>query len=265
MKNPSESEFKAAYFLSRVTEFDFVFNDFHGEADFILQKSDSQIGLLEVTTYTNKSLRHFDKLFASENLIYESDKLKFNWYVSIPDPPNMRILEISLIDTLLLMESFGLEDFWSTRDIWSLKYTSEYSEMIKAISKIKMETAKAIDSPILRDQKPGMRVAACVRSGGYVYGGPDSSLEIMESFVASEIKDLKKLSAFDGENHYWVWIDQFTDRDVREAFETDGLPSKLPKLPKQVKVLWIADSVTGRIWTNFLSEDGHLKLMNLAI
>ena len=264
MKNPSESESKAAHFLSRVTEFNFAFNDFRGAADFIVQKSDSQIGLLEVTTYTNKSLHQYDKLFASENLIYETDKLKFNWYVSIPDPPNMKILENSLIDALLLLESHGIEDFWSTRDIWSLKHISEYSEMIKALSKIKIETAKAIDSPILRDQNPGIRVAACVRSGEYVYGGPDSSLEIIESFVASEVNDLKKLSAFEGENHYWVWIDQFTDREVREAFETDGLPSRQPKLPKQVKVLWVADSVTGRIWTNFLSEDGHLKLMNLA-
>ncbi len=262
MKIPSSDESKAALTISRITNYKVDFNDQNGEADFLIQHNDKQIGLLEVTTHTEKSLREYDQKFSQESLIFESMALKSNWYISIPNPPNIKNLNEKLIDTLILMEEFEIGDYWYSSDLWALKKDPALIDLVQSLMKLKVESARAISDPILKDQDANTRVAVCPRSGGYVYGGPNSSLELIEKYVSNNMKDLKKLSRFSGENHYWIWLDSFTVQEIRNAFGSDLLPDRIPDLPECIQVLWVADAVSGRIWTNFRSE--NLVLRNLA-
>ncbi len=92
----------------------------------------------------------------------------------------------------------------------------------------------------------------------WMYGRPDSALEILEGYISRNEDNLEKLAeSCAGERHLLLWLDEHSLREFSDAFKVEdiALPSRKPIHPSAVTHLWIVNDVNGLGW-RFEPESG---------
>lgn len=227
--------------VARETGLDLVFTDLNGSVDYLAR----DIGAaLEVTRFTNPLIRR-DLDVVSKRDHELPLGTSFDWWVTFDGHPKYDGLNIRLHKPLTALESHGLRQYDHAAMNWWMETTPTLGESAHQLRRERVAHAQALH----RGSNPTQLLVSS--SGGWIYGGPDAALGILEDRVSSDAGHLQKLEATEAPSrHLWVWTDFATEESLRHAFEPaqERLPNRAPKFPQAVTDFWCVDEFYGRGW-----------------
>lgn len=248
VKSESDSEKFARKIVERHLQVKLEFADFSGQVDYLPCAEDKSEIALEVTSFTNPDKWQLSKIVNEDKYLVERHDLRHNWLINVQGTPNFLKLDRELLPLLVVLEIHDLSELRTSTQGWWLEKMPTLSNLLKEIRRNNVEYISRIGN--FRDQKGNdPRLVAITSSENWIYGGVNSSLELIEGFVESNKNDRRKLQETGFPNrHLFVWIDRFSKREIREIFDKDliDLPTRTPKLPEEITHLWIADAVTNK-------------------
>lgn len=203
--------------------------------------------VLEVTRCTRPMLKR-DELAAAAHAertlpIWTSR----SWWVTFDGHPVYNGLPERLSEPLRRLETHGVSEFDTASHAWWMRRAPTLSPSVQALEDEHVLYARTLD---MKDPHapPQLFVSA---TGGFTYGGPDSALEVLESYLLSEQLHLNKTALEPAdERHLFVWTDLATEEGLARALRTTwpALPTRAPALDPAPDHLWLVDEATGLGW-----------------
>jgi hypothetical protein len=248
-KSESDSEKLAREIVEEHLQIEFDFLDFSGQVDYSTNAKEKIEIALEVTSFTNPKKWELFKIDSGANYLIESRYLANNWMINVQGVPNFRKINRELLPLLGNLEVHNLSEIRISTQGWWLEKVPTLKNLFEAI---RQNNVEFISSRIgkFRDQRESdPRLVAIISSENWIYGGVDSSLELLEDFLEKNKNDRRKLQETGFANrHIFVWIDRFTKKEIRDIFDIDliTLPTRSPELPEEITHFWLVDAVTRR-------------------
>ena len=232
-------ERRARDVVAHLTGHDLQFTDLRGGIDYAVR--DMSVAL-EVTRFTERRVRR-DMSEAARNDHMLDLGTSYDWRVTFDGFPKYNNLVVRLYAPLLRLENHELERYSRSQDWW-MRHVPTLKEATSCLLAQGVLHARAT----VPDKWPSRLFIS--PSQGWVYGGPDAALELLESAIGRDTNHIQKLGVTEAiERHLWYWTDMATPDDFRRALAIDGgLPSRAPKLPAEVTHLWCVDISYSRGW-----------------
>lgn len=221
---------------------------FSGKVDYVSSDPSLEFAL-EVTTYTNelrKSLVNGGGNF--ESLIPRRD-LFSDWIIQTRDHPHRKRIIDLVIPQLHTLSVHGIVEYYKPHHEWWMRQVPTLEKTLSAFNSASVEYVKK-GSFIDRDEHETANVVL-LPMVNWSFGGPDSALEIIESDPKIFPENVGKLLESGAKvRHLFVWVDEHTDRNVLDAFNSENLetPTRAPYLPQEVTNFWIVNRRTEVGW-----------------
>jgi len=250
IKSESDSEKSAREIVENHLGIKLEFSDFSGQVDYAGIAEEKLRIALEVTSFTDPDKWQLSKMDGGGKYLIERHDLSRNWLVNVQGVPNFLKLHRELLPRLVDLEIHDLPELHTSTQGWWLEKVPTLKKLFKAI---RSNNVRHISSRIgnFKDQQvKDARLVAITSSENWIFGGVNSSLELVEDFLVSDLNDRRKLQETGFSNrHMFVWIDRFSKQEVRQMFDQDivKLPTRTPVLPKEITHLWLADEVTRKV------------------
>jgi hypothetical protein len=247
VRSESDSEKCAREVVENRLGIQLEFSDLNGQVDYLALEPNSPAMALEVTSFADSDKWELSKVAHAQNYLIEKHYLNRNWLINVNGVPNFKKLERELIPRLVDLDIHDLSEVRASTQGWWLENVPTLQGLIKAIKSNNVEFISSWIGNFKGQLESDPRLAAIIYSENWMYGGVDSSLELVEKFIECNIQDRRKLRESSLLNrHIFIWVNQFSKTEVREVF--DGailtLPTRPPNLPEEVTHLWLADEVT---------------------
>jgi hypothetical protein len=250
IKSESESEKFAREIVESHLGVKLEFFDFSGQVDYLASAGEKSKIALEVTSFTEQDKWELSKIDDGGKYLVVRHDLNHNWLINVQGVPNFLKLGRELLPRLVDLEIHRLPELHTSTQGWWLEKVPTLKNLFKAI---RSNNVEHISSRIgnFRDQDENdPRLVAITSSENWIFGGVNSSLELVEDFLDSDTNDRQKLQKTGfPDRHIFVWIDKFSKREVREIFDqgTVKLPTRTPELPPEITHLWLADTITRKV------------------
>jgi len=247
VKSESDSEKFSREIVEDHLQVKLEFTDFDGQVDYLASVDEKSEIALEVTSFTNPDRWQLHKMDDDGKYLVERHYLRQNWLINIEGVPNFLKLDRELLPRLVDLEIHHLPELRISTQGWWLEKIPTLNSLFKAIRRNNVEYITSRIGNFRDQQESDPRLVAITSSENWVYGGVNSSLELVEDFLECNKNDRRKLKATGfKDRHIFIWIDRFSKREIREIFDKDiiELPTRAPELPDEITHLWIADDVT---------------------
>jgi hypothetical protein len=255
-------EFTARKFLESFLNLNLELADVGGtsQADYNFSKDNLKCSL-EVSRFTEQIQKGLWKGYLQGQEMLHFPLLRSHWLLSARGIPKTKDVEKYIFPALHTLERYFLESYWPSLQSWWFEHERELRAVAEAFEIVGIESAQSRAQMFYQDDNLMFNIGI-MYGNNWMYGGPDSALEILEEYIARTEDNLEKLAQTGSdERHLWLWLDEHSLRGVSNAFKDEdiALPSRKPNLPPAVTHLWIVNEVNGLGW-RFEPESGWSKL-----
>lgn len=203
---------------------------------------------VEVTSHTNQSRSSLVNGTTNFTGSIKCHGLGHDWLVQTRDFPHMKNLERKVVPELRSLNMHGLTEYHKSLHEW---WMSDVPTLKRSIAVFNSSGVESLKRGKMVNDISNVAELIVLPSINWIYGGPDSALEIVEQSTVLKIDNRNKLLNSNMKHrHLFVILDSNTDPDVREAFHANRLllPSRPPNLPMEITHLWLVDFQTELGW-----------------
>lgn len=255
-------EFTARKFLESFLNLDLQLADIGGtsQVDYNFSKDELNCSL-EVSRFTDQVQKGLWKGYSHGDEMLHFHLLRRHWLLSARGIPKTKDVEKYIFPALHTLERYFLESYWPSLQSWWFEHERELKAVAQAFEIVGIESAQSGTQMFYQDDNSMFNIGI-MYGNNWIYGGPNSALEILEEYIGRTEDNLEKLAQSGAdERHLWLWLDEHSLRGVADAFKDEdaALPSRKPNLPPEVTHLWIVNDVNGLGW-RFDPEPGWSKL-----
>lgn len=260
--NERPEEFMARKFLESFLNVNLKFADTGGtsKVDYNFSRENLECSL-EVSRFTEQIQKGLWKGYSPGQELMHFPSLRSHWLLSARGMPKMKDVEKYIFPALHTLERYFLESYWPSLQSWWFEHDPELKVVAESFEIVGIESAQSRTQMFFQDDNLIFNIGV-IFGNNWMYGGPNSALEILEEYIGRAKDNLAKLAQTEAdERHLWLWLDEHSLRGVSDAFKDEGvaLPSRSPNLPHAVTHLWIVNEVSGLGWM-FEPENGWWKL-----
>lgn len=255
-------EFAARKFLESFLNLDLHLADLGGtsQVDYNFSKDNLKCSL-EVSRFTEQIQKGLWEVYSDGDEMLHSPLLRGHWLLSACGMPKNKDVQKYIIPALHTLERYFLDSYWPSLQSWWFEHDRDLKVVAEAFEFVGIESAQSRAQMFYQDDNLIFNIGITY-GNNWMYGGPDSALEILEEYIGCTGDNLRKLAQTGAdERHLWLWLDEHSLRGVSDAFKEEdiALPSRKPNLPPAVTHLWIVSDVNGLGW-RFEPENGWSKI-----
>ena len=255
-------EFAARKFLETFLNLNLHLADVGGtsQVDYNFSK-DSLKCSLEVSRFTEQIQKGLWEGYSEGDEMLHSPLLRGHWLLNARGVPKTKDVEKFIIPALHTLERYFLDSYWPSFQSWWFENDRELKLVAEAFEVVGIESAQSRAQMFYQDDNLMFNIGITY-GNNWMYGGPDSALEILEKYIGRTEDNLRKLAQTGSdERHLWLWLDMHSLRGVLDAFKNEGvtLPGRKPNLPPAVTHLWIVNEVNGNGW-RYEPKNGWSKI-----
>lgn len=244
-------EFTARKFLESFLNLDLHLADVGGtrQVDYIFSKDNLKCSL-EVSRFTEQIQKGLWEVYSDGDEMLHFPFLRGHWLLSACGIPKTKDVEKYIFPALNTLERYYLDSYWPSLQSWWFKRDCELKVVAEAFELTGIESAQSRPQMFYQDDNLRFNIGI-IYGNNWMYGGPDSALEILEEYIGRTEDNLEKLAKTGSdERHLWLWLDNHSLREVSDAFKDESIdvPSRKPNLPPAVTHLWIVNEVNGLGW-----------------
>lgn len=245
-----ESEIAAKRIFESITFIDLRPNETGapGKVDYVSLDESFDLAF-EVTTYTNEVRKGLINGGGIYSGIIPRRDLVHDWVIQTRDHPHTKRITDLVIPQLHALSVHGISEYYKPSHEWWMRHVPTLAQTLSAFNSASVEYVKRIS--VLDRNEEGTANVVLLPMVNWSFGGPDSALEIIESDQKIFPENVGKLHESKAKmRHLFIWVDEHTDRNVLDAFNSEVLqtPSRAPKLPKEITHLWIVNRQTETGW-----------------
>jgi hypothetical protein len=249
-KYEKENEVKAKNIFVDETSIELVSNENgeSGRVDYV-SKFQHDDTALEVSRFTNHSQKTLSAGYRSQDSLIYIPILGLHWLVTTDGVVRQDKLKTEIPIALHTLERMGLSAY-NELQYWWFDQVRELRQVLEIFRSNSINYAQAANH-MFSEREDGPRNVAILPGQNYSYYGPDTSLEIIEDFILSNLDNRQKLQAsLKAHRHLWLWLDGNSNKSVLEAFREDEtrLPARPPKLPEEITHLWVVNEENMSGW-----------------
>ena len=248
--NQSENEVAAKRLFEAITQIELKSNEdgSRRRVDYVSAGLESLFAM-EVTTHTNEDRNRLANGGPKFSGVIQRSDLLNDWVIQTRDYPHLKSLRDDVIPQLRVLTLHGITEYHKSQHEWWMSKVSTLKEVLFAFNKASVEYVKR--QSVLEKREGDLAEVVVLPMVNWIYGGPDSALEIIETEQLNEPDNLEKLRDSGATNrHLFIWVNQNTDRNVLDAFNAEriGLPTRAPRLPEEITHLWVVNIETEVGW-----------------
>jgi hypothetical protein len=249
-REQSEKEAAAKRIFELVTLIELQTNENgrSGRVDYV--SVDSNISCaMEVTTYTNQERTALINGSGDYSEIIPRRDLMSDWVIQTRDYPHVKKIKQLVIPQLHTLSVHGINEYYKSNHEWWMRNVPTLKKALSSFNSASVEYVKR--QTVVERNEDGSANVVLLPVLNWSFGGADSALEIIETDRKIFPENAPKLLNSGSElRHLFVWVDENTDRNVLDAFNSErlGLPTRPPVLPNGITHLWIVNSVTEVGW-----------------